>query len=142
MKPVLVTVESIQRNENGEEITLELVSEGKFYAKDRAQYIVYEESEITGMAGVTTVIKIPEDGTGCLLRLGSLKQRQEYAVGRESRSTYETPVGIMGVTMKTYECDVALRDGVGTIRLGFDVTIEGVGANYNQVTITVREDKS
>ena len=47
MKPVLVSVKSIQRNKEGEELKMELVSEGKYYVKDGTQYIVYEESELT-----------------------------------------------------------------------------------------------
>ena len=58
MKPVLVSVKSIQRNKEGEELKMELVSEGKYYVKDGTQYIVYEESELTEMKGVTTVIKV------------------------------------------------------------------------------------
>lgn len=58
MKPVLVSVQSIQRDPEGQELKIELVSEGKYYVKDGTQYIVYEESELTEMKGVTTVIKV------------------------------------------------------------------------------------
>ena len=58
MKPVLVSVQSIQRDPEGQELKIELVSEGKYYIKDGTQYIVYEESELTEMKGVTTVIKV------------------------------------------------------------------------------------
>ena len=44
--------------------------------------------------------------------------------------------------MKTYECRADLLDGVGTIQLGYDVHIEGVSANYTQLTITVQEDQA
>ena len=64
MKPVLVTVQSIQRDEDGQELKLELVSAGKYYCKQNVQYIVYEESEITGMVcrlSVPSGIEIPAD---------------------------------------------------------------------------------
>lgn len=142
LKPVLVSVKSIQRNKEGEELKMELVSEGKFYVKDGTQYIVYEESELTEMKGVTTVIKVLPGGSVLLLRLGKLRQRQEFRKGKVTRSQYDTPVGTFDVQMKTYECRADLLDGVGTIQLGYDVHIEGVSANYTQLTITVQEDQA
>ena len=44
--------------------------------------------------------------------------------------------------MKTYELNIDLDDGIGTIEIGYDVIIEGIGTNYNQLTITVQEDKA
>ena len=115
MKPVLVSVKSIQRNKEGEELKMELVSEGKYYVKDGTQYIVYEESELTEMKGVTTVIKVLPGGSVLLLRLGKLRQRQEFRKGKVTRSQYDTPVGTFDVQMKTYECRADLLDGTGTI---------------------------
>lgn len=139
---MLVNVQSIQRNPDGEELKIELVAEGKFYTKDNTRYIVYEESELTEMKGVTTVIKILPDESVMLLRLGKIHQRQEYRKGKTSKSVYDTPLGMLDVTMKTYECNVDLNDGIGSIKLGYDVDLAGVGANYTQLTITVQEDHS
>lgn len=142
MKPVLVSIKSIQRNADGQELKLELVSEGQYSTKNGSQYIVYEESELTEMKGVTTAIKVLPDQTVILLRLGKLHQRQEFQKGKVTRSNYDTPIGTLEVQMKTYECDVNLTDGIGTINLGYDVNIEGVSSNYTQLTITVQEDKA
>jgi uncharacterized beta-barrel protein YwiB (DUF1934 family) len=141
VKPVLVTVKSIQRDQDGKDFEIELVSTGKYYRKAKAQYIVYEESEITGMAGVTTVIKLTED-KAMLIRLGKIHQRQEFRKGETNRSTYVMPFGEIQVEMKTYELEVDLQDGIGTIVIGYDVLLEGLGSNYNQLTITVQEDKA
>lgn len=141
MKLVLVTVQSIQRDEEGKEVKIELVSAGKYYEKNKARYIVYEESAITGLEGVTTVVKLYDD-TVMLLRLGKVHQRQEFRVGQESHSTYKMPFGMINLSMKTYEMTVDLHDGIGTIVLGYDVMLEGIGTNYNQLTITVQEDKA
>ena len=77
-----------------------------------------------------------------MLRLGKLRQRQEFRKGKVTRSQYDTPVGTFDVQMKTYECRADLLDGTGTIQLGYDVHIEGVSANYTQLTITVQEDQA
>jgi uncharacterized beta-barrel protein YwiB (DUF1934 family) len=141
VKPVLVTVQSIQRDEDGQELKLELVSAGKYYCKQNIQYIVYEESEITGMAGVTTIIKLLPD-SAVLLRRGNVRQRQVFRKGSTFKATYQMPFGEVLIHMKTYEMEIHLVEGIGTVRLGYDVTIEGIGTSYNQLTITVQEDKS
>ena len=141
MKPVIVTVQSIQRDETGQDIKIELVSAGKYYEKNNAQYIVYEESEITGMAGVTTIIKITGNKI-LLMRLGKIHQRQEFCKGKTYHSSYRMPFGVIEVGMKTYELDIHVINGLGTIKIGYDVILEGIGTNYNQLTITVQEDKS
>ena len=39
---------------------IELITEGKFYKKSDAYYLVYDESEISGMQGTTTTLKIKD----------------------------------------------------------------------------------
>ncbi|WP_395754244.1 DUF1934 domain-containing protein [uncultured Megasphaera sp.] len=140
MKPVVVSVTSIQRNEQGQELKMELVSEGKYYRKRDTQYIMYAESEITGLEGVTTIIKVLDNGNVVLVRTGKMQQRQEYWPGRETHSWYDTPLGRLPVTLKTYVCRSTLFDGTGHIELGYDVTIDGFASNYNQLSIDVQED--
>lgn len=142
MKPVVVSVTSIQRNEEGKELKLELVSEGKYYRKKDTQYIVYAESKITGLEGVTTVIKVRDDGHVILVRTGKMQQKQEFWPGQESHSVYATPMGQLPVKMKTYVCQAEMADGAGTVELGYDVEIEGLFSNYNQLSITVQEDQT
>ena len=142
MKRVIVSICSIQRDHHGQELKLELVSAGKYYEKDGTRYFVYKESEITGMEGVTTVIKVQADGTLVLLLLGKIRNRQEYKVGKLCKSLYETPFGAMEISMKTYECKVELNDGIGEIRLVYDVLLGELASTYNQLIFTVREDKS
>lgn len=142
VKPIIVSIKSLQRDEKGESQTLELVSEGKYYKKERSQYIVYKESAISSLEGVTTTIKVLADGTVCVLRTGDMQQRQEFRPGMETTSWYDTPLGRTLLIIKTYACRVQLVDGIGTIEIEFDVTITGMGAIYNQLTITVQEDKT
>lgn len=142
MKPVLVSIKSVQRNEEGQELNMEVVSPGSYYRKNRTEYIVYKESELTGLDGVTTIIKVHDDGTIHLVRTGKMQHKQEYKKGKSYYSWYETPMGKLPVTMKTYICNANLNEGIGQIELGYDVTLEGLGSNYNQLTITVQEDNA
>ena len=142
MKRVLVSVFSIQRDMDGKAVKSELVSAGKYYEKHGARYFVYKESEITGMEGVTTVIKLQTDGTLILLRLGKIRQKQEYAVGKVKKSLYETPFGDIEVSMKTYEIKVDMVDGIGRIYLAYDVLLGELTSTYNQLFMEIREDRA
>lgn len=142
MKRVLVSVVSIQRDMDGKEVKSELVSAGKYYEKNGVRYFVYKESEITGMEGVTTVIKLQADGTLILLRLGKIRQKQEYAVGKVKKSLYEMPFGDIEVSMKTYEIKVDMVDGIGRIYLAYDVLLGELASTYNQLFMEIREDRA
>ena len=61
MKRVLVSVKSVQRDIDGQDTVVELISPGTSHEKNGVQYIRYEESSVTGLEGVKTTIKIYED---------------------------------------------------------------------------------
>ena len=69
MKRVLVSVKSVQRDIDGQDTVVELISPGTSQEKNGIQYIRYEESSVTGLEGVKTTIKIYEDSI-VLLRTG------------------------------------------------------------------------
>lgn len=139
MKRVLVTVKSTQRDVDGEDTVVELVSTGQYYEKNGAQYIRYEESEVTGLEGVHTTMKIKPDSI-VIMRKGSVNMRHHYELGVERSSTYETPFGSLHMAVKTHAFDVQLADGNGTVHLGYDISIEGDWQFYNQLDITIREE--
>ena len=58
MKRVLVSVKSVQRDIDGQDTVVELISPGTSHEKNGVQYIRYEESSVTGLEGVKTTIKI------------------------------------------------------------------------------------
>ena len=77
-----------------------------------------------------------------LLRLGKIRQKQEYAVGKVKKSLYETPFGDIEVSMKTYEIKVDMVDGIGRIYLAYDVLLGELTSTYNQLFMEIREDRA
>ena len=71
MKRVLVSVKSVQRDMDGKDTVVELISPGTSHEKGNAQYVRYEESSVTGLDGVKTTIKIHDDSI-VLLRTGAV----------------------------------------------------------------------
>lgn len=141
MKAVIVTVKSTQRDKDGQDSVVELVTEGRYYEKAKAKYILYEETEMTGLAGVQTTIKIWPDSV-VVLRSQGVHMRHQYALGREEESVYKTPYGDFDMIVKTHELSIDVQAGEGSIHVGYDISLEGEWVFYNQLDITVREDKS
>ena len=148
MNRVLVSIKNIQRDMNGEDTVVELISPGSFYEKNGVQYVRYEESSVTGLDGVKTTIKIYPDSI-VLMRTGAVNMRHQYIRGQEREAIYETPYGDMHMAVKTHELTMnfpekgtSAEDGlVGFVHLGYDISIQGEWQFYNQLDIHVREDK-
>ena len=60
-KNVIISVKGTQSTNNQVNIIMELVTEGKYYKKDEAYFITYDESEVTGMNGTTTTLMVTDD---------------------------------------------------------------------------------
>ena len=56
-KQVLITVDSKMDDLSGENNALSLVTEGKLLVENDEYVLSYEESQITGLNGTTTVIR-------------------------------------------------------------------------------------
>ena len=68
-KDVIINVKGTQIDTSSDTNTLELITEGKYYQKGNNYYITYKESEVTGMLGTTTTLKVG-DGVVTLMRFG------------------------------------------------------------------------
>ncbi len=139
MKSVLVAVKSIQRDSDGEDTVIELVSSGRYYEKNNIKYIVYDESEVTGMDGVKTTIKVYPQSI-VLLRTGKVSMRHQYVLGQIHEAVYETPMGSLHMTVNTHELDIDITDGIGHVHLGYDISVGGEWQFYNQLHIELQEE--
>ena len=59
---------------------IEVITPGKFIVKESSYEIIYEESEISGMKGTTTNLKIEEDRF-VLERVGTTCTTMEFKIG-------------------------------------------------------------
>ncbi len=139
MKPVMVTVRSIQRDADGEDTVIELVSQGSYYERNGVKYIIYNESAVTGMEGVKTTIKIYPSSV-IILRTGKIKVRHQYVLDRTDEALIETPLGELQMSIRTHELDIAIEDGRGHLHLGYDISFAGSWGFYNQLQVTLREE--
>lgn len=140
MIDVVITVIGIQKDGNGEENRVELITKGRFYDKNGVKYIVYEDSEISGLEGVTTMLKIYEKQVA-LVRTGSINHKQEFLLGEKSHSIYRTPYGAMEMGIMTNSLRMDLPSGAaGTLEIGYELEINGQWQSANSLLISIREE--
>ena len=137
MKNIKVNIKGTQIDVEGEKNIIELITEGKFYKKNESYYIVYDESEISGMEGSTTTLKI-EDGKISMKRFGSNNSKLVFEKGKKHRSIYETQYGNMDMEVMTSNLDVNILDeGKGNIDLTYRMNISDMVEVYNTLSIKI-----
>ena len=116
---------------------IELVTEGTMEFCDGGWEISYEESELTGMAGVTTTFRV-EPGTVTLRRTGKLRSEMVFQEGVRHESLYQLDFGalLMTVTAKQVFFDI-VSDG-GTIDLCYSIEIENSEAGLVDYHLDIR----
>ncbi len=137
-KNVLVSVKGTQTNDMGEKDTIELVTEGRLFVKDKSYYIMYNESEISGMEGTTTSLKV-EPAKVTLNRMGSSEQKSTFEKGVYNSGHYVTPYGMMSIAVNPSKVDVDLTDVGGSINLEYELELGQEKVSDNELFITVQE---
>ncbi|MDT3700096.1 MAG: DUF1934 domain-containing protein [Thermincola sp.] len=137
-KEVIITVTGTQINEFGEVDTQELTTKGNYYLKKGAYFIIYGESEVTGMHGTTTCLKA-EDDRITLNRAGTSEQRQVFEKGQRHQGNYITPYGVMYMAVTPSKVDINLTEMGGSINLEYELEVENQKISDNLLSLVVRE---
>ncbi|WP_066634087.1 DUF1934 domain-containing protein [Desulfolucanica intricata] len=137
-KEVLVTVRGTQTNDWGEKETIELITKGNYFQKNRCYYIIYNESEISGMEGTTTSVKAEQDKV-TLNRMGTAEMKHVFEEGIPDDGNYVTPYGRFFSCVLPWKVEVDLTDVGGSINLEYEVELDKQKIGYNELSITVKE---
>ena len=140
MRKVIVTIVGTQTDEYGEKNTIELIAVGSYYERNGVHCLTYKESEITGMDGTTTLLKIYGDHFS-VIRMGAVEQKQEFYPGQNTNCTYITPFGSMKMSIYTKYMEIAVDKGIGNISASYELTINGQWQSSNTLSVCIREEK-
>jgi len=121
-KNAIISVVSRQADgeEDGDEI--EVVTPGEFYKKDNSYYAVYEETEISGMKGTTTTLKIDEENF-TLIRTGTTNTQMNFKKHVRDLTLYSTPHGALDLTVDTRELKMNIDHNGGEVFIDYDMII-------------------
>ena len=140
-KDVLVRVKGTQTNDLGERDSIELVTEGRFFIRNRHYYILYNESSLAGMEGTTTSLKV-EPRRVTLNRMGTAEQKNTFETGILNAGFYITPYGSMKIAVLPSKVEVDLTEQGGSINLEYELQVGHAKVSDNQLEITVEHLES
>ena len=134
---VVLNVRGRQSYDGQEPDVIELVTEGTMAFTDGGWDISYEETELTGMPGVTTTFRV-EPGKVTLRRTGKLRSEMVFQEGVRHETLYQLDFGalLMTVTAKMVFFDI-VSDG-GVIDLVYDIEIENSAAGTVDYHLDIR----
>lgn len=137
-KNVIISVKGAQVADDPDAGVLEFVTEGRYYKKDEAYYVTYDESDITGMSGTRTTLKVT-DGVVTLMRVGSVNSQFVFQQGQKHISYYDTEYGAFTVGVLANEVDIKIDDNGGEIRVGYQLEIDNNSSGNNDFYMLIRE---
>lgn len=116
---------------------IELVTEGWMEFRDGGWEICYEESELTGLKGVTTTFRVePEQVT--LLRAGALHSNMVFRQGVPHESLYQMEFGALMITVCAKSMFFDLTPEGGMIDLVYSIEIENSEAGMIDYHLDIR----
>ncbi|HBM79705.1 MAG: DUF1934 domain-containing protein [Clostridiales bacterium] len=136
-KKVIVNVKSKQVID-GEDEKIELITTGKFYKKESSYFVVYDETEISGMEGTTTTVKIDDDQVD-LIRFGTISAKLGFKKGKKDISLYKTPFGITELVINPSLVDINVGDEGGEVKLLYELEMCGYNASSNELYIKIQK---
>jgi uncharacterized beta-barrel protein YwiB (DUF1934 family) len=137
-KNVIISLKGTQSAEDQDTNVMELVTEGKYYKQDDAYYVTYDESEVTGMSGTTTTLKVM-DGVVTLVRMGAVNSHFVFQQGQKHVSYYDTEHGAFTISVLANAVNVKMDDNGGEIRVGYELEIDNNKTGENDFFMSIRE---
>lgn len=133
---VIISIKSNQIYDEREPDCIELISAGTLEQTGEGYTITYQESELTGLEGTTTVLQVSE-GQVTLLRQGGVNSVMVFEEGRQHVSVYETPEGTLAISVNTQRLRSALDAQGGDIEIQYTIDVNHAATGLNQFHIHV-----
>jgi len=138
MKKIMMKITGKQASD-GDTDQMEFVTEGEMYERNGILYLMYEESEISGMPGCKTRLKIKDDSVS-MKRLGTKTipagTEMEFAPGKVFTGPYDTPYGSFEMEVITNRLENTMTaEGTGSVRIDYKMSLKGLVESHNQLSI-------
>jgi uncharacterized beta-barrel protein YwiB (DUF1934 family) len=119
---------------------MEFITEGRFYRKGDSVYLVYDESEFSGMEGCTTSLKITGDKIR-MKRYGEdvgIETAINFEKGKRFNGYYETPFGSVEMEVLTNAVRNKIdENGAGSVDIDYNVSFKGLAESRSMLSIEI-----
>ena len=136
MRNIMLKIVGKQKSKNEEEV-IELITEGKYHKKGDTTYLVYKESELSGIVGCTTTLKITNENIK-MKRFGPSTSEIEFEKGKRFNTYYNTPYGNVAMEILTRKIQNELKDDLtGSLAIEYDISLQGLVEGSNKLNIQI-----
>ena len=133
---VIISIKARQLYDEQEPDCMELVSAGTLEQTAEGYTLSYEESELTGLEGTTTVLQVREKEVS-LLRQGEVNSLMVFEEGRQHVSVYDTPAGALTISVNTRRLRSDLGPQGGDIEIQYTIDIDNAMSGLNLFQVHV-----
>lgn len=137
-KDVIIHINGCPKYEDSDGESIELTTAGRLYRKNGSYYIIYKESELTGMEGVTTTVKV-EDQRITLMRNGMYPTQMIFEKGQRHFGYYNTEFGALTVAVSARDVRHSMTDSGGELLIDYAIEVDSVLTGENLFKIRVKE---
>lgn len=135
--PVILSIQGRQTYMDQEPDVIRLDTEGTMEYRDGGWDITYEESELTGMAGVTTTFRVEPDKV-TLIRTGKLSSTMVFQESVAHDSLYRMEFGALMISVKATRLFYDIVPDGGSIDLVYNIVIENTEAGVIDYHLDIR----
>lgn len=140
MKEIMVKIKGHQISHETGEDTMEFITEAKLYRRGEALYLIYEESELSGIPGCKTRLKLKENEVQ-LKRFGEgavIGSEIRFERGKRFTGLYNTPFGAIEMEVLTNKLENTLsEEGKGQLDIDYSISLKGLLEGRNCLNITL-----
>lgn len=136
-REVILSIQGCQRYVDQEPEVIELVTAGTMEFRDGGWDICYQETELTGLAGVTTTFRV-EPGKVTLTRTGKLNSQMIFQEGQSHDSLYRMDFGALLMTVRANSVFFDIVPDGGVIDLTYEIEIEHSAAGVIEYHLDIR----
>ena len=134
---VLLSLRGKQAYLDQEPDVIELTTDGTMEYTNDGWDISYEESDLTGLKGVTTTFRV-EPRKIILTRTGPLNSQMVFQEGVFHDSLYQMEFGAMMITVCASKVECDLTEAGGTIDLTYGIEIEQTQAGEIEYHLEIK----
>ena len=134
---VVLAIRGSQKYGDHEPEVIELVTEGTLEQTEKGWKLDYEESDLTGLAGVTTTFRVEPEQIS-LTRSGALRSQMVFRVGVSHDSLYQMELGTLMITVCATNLFFDITPDGGVVDLSYNIEIEKTEAGQIEYHLLIQ----
>jgi uncharacterized beta-barrel protein YwiB (DUF1934 family) len=141
MKDIMLKIIGKQITLDGGDEQMEFITEGKYHEEGGHVLLQYDESDLSGMEGCTTSLKIM-DGKVKMERSGGaigLDAAIEFEQGRRFKGYYDTPFGSIEMEVLTNFVvnKIERKNITGYLDIDYNISLKGLSESRSRLKIEI-----